>query len=233
MSASGVISYMVLWKVGALILATVATWQEIPIGRPLKEDESFVMKALISIQAGDLKVVEDGKFEHKCIDVDDKGIQHIEVTCVDGTIKKDSDDPESMKGEYFNYFQNTFGQRFEYEEIRATLKDDPIGFIAAEIHSKLRDHAVVAGDSWKDKSSHTAYQVKVGEPKKYMNTDCIQVTREGTFTEGMTGTFKEVSWYRISDGQLMYQESTADDVTTQDVPPVQYLERQEFQDQKN
>ena len=206
--------------------------REIPIGRALKDDESYILKTLTSIQIGTQKIVEDGKFEHKCIGVDEHDIQHIEVTCLDGTEKVGDDEAESIKGETYNYFQNKFGQRFEYEEIRLTMKDDPVGFIIAEIHSKLKDHSVVAGEAWSDKSTHTVYKITAGQPKKFIDTECIQVIRKGTFTAGMTGEFKEDSWYRISDGQLMYQQTTADNVVAPDMEPVQFLERIEFQPKK-
>lgn len=211
-----------------LLIGVLLSLQEIPICRPLKEDESYTLKTLTSIQIGANKVLENGKFEHKCIEVDDHEIEHIEVTCTEGTRKRGDEEAESTKGETYNYFQNAFGQRFEYEEIRATLKDNPIQFIIDEIHSKLKDHTVVPGETWSDKSAHTGYTITVGQPKKFMDTECIPVTRKGVFTAGMSGTFKEETWYRTSDGQLMYQQTTADDVAIPDVEPIQYLERSEF-----
>ena len=66
-----------------------------------------------------------------------------------------------------------------------------------------------------------------------MGADCIEVIRQGTFANGITGDFKEDNWYRVSDGQLMYQQSTADDVVAPGLDVVQYLERNEFVPEKS
>jgi hypothetical protein len=219
-------------KFGILALVLAAMVQGIPICRPLKEDESYKLKSLSSIQIGDKKVIHDEIVEHRCIDIDEHGIEHIEAKYLEGTVKRDDKEPESTKGETYNYFQNSRGQRFEYEEIRSTLKEDPIGFLIEQIHAKLKEYTVLPGETWRDKSSHTTYTIVAGEPKKFMKTECIQVTRKGIFTNGITGEFKEDSWYRTSDGQLMYQQTTADHVVAPDVPEIQFLERLEFLPEK-
>lgn len=213
---------------GLLVLAAFTPYQEYSMGRPLKEDDSFVMQTLTSIQAGDSKVVTDGKFEHQCTDVDENGIQHIQATCIEGTVRRGSGDPESMKGEYYNYYLNTHGVQFDYEDIRPSWKENPIAVIESELHWTLKVHTVVAEETWTDKSAYTQYKITVGKPKQFMKCECIEVVRKGDFTNGITGTFKEDSWYRTSDGQLMYRETTADDVSSADIGTIQYLERTEF-----
>ena len=211
-------------KLGLLVIGFIWAAQEIPICRPLKENEAYTLKSLTSIKVGSMKVVKEGKWEHKCTEVDDRGLQHIEATSVEGTRKVGNGEAESTKGEAYNYFQNSFGQRFEYEEIRATLKEDPVNFLINEIHSKLKDHTVVASETWTDKSAHTQYKVTAEVVKKYMGTECIEVTRQGIFANGITGEFKEDSWYRVSDGQLMYQQTTADNVVAPGLDVIEYLE---------
>jgi hypothetical protein len=211
----------------------VCAVQAIPICRPLKENEAYRLKTLISIQVGAKKTIHDEMVEHRCTEIDDHGIEHIEAKVLEGTVKRGDQDPESTKGEVYNYIQNSHGQRFEYEEIRSTLKDDPIGYMIAKIHSKLKEFTILPGEKWRDKSSNTEYTIVAGEPKQYMKTTCIEVIRKGVFTNGITGEFKEDSWYRVSDGQLMYQQTTADNVIEPDVPEIQFLERLEFQPEKS
>ena len=202
--------------------------QGIPICRPLKEGEAYCLKTFRSVKVGAKLVVEDGVYEHRCLEVDDHEVEHIEAKCVEGTIKRGNEEPESTKGESYNYFQNSRGQRFEYEEIKSTLKEDPLEFVSEQIHSKLRDFTVLPGETWKDKSSHTEYTVVAGQPKQFMKTECIQVIRKGKFTNGISGAFMEDSWYRVSDGQLMYQQTTGDEIKSSDLETIQFLERLEF-----
>lgn len=201
---------------------------EIPMGRPLKEDESYVLDTLESIQIGKAKSIVTAKVEHKCVEVDSHGVQHIQANYLEGKVRVDGGEPEDVKGEYFNYYQNAFGQQFEYEEVRAKLEDDPLLYMREELHAKLKDHSVVEEETWQGKSTNTEYTIAAGKIRKFMNTDCIDVTRKGSFTNGMTGTFKEHSYYRVKDGQLMYRETLADDVTAPNLEPVDYLERVEF-----
>jgi hypothetical protein len=217
---------------GAAILLT-GLFQPIPICRPLKENEAYRLKSLISVQIGSSKTIRDEIVEHRCTDIDEHGIEHITATLLEGTVKRGADEAESTKGDSYNYFQNSRGQRFEYEEIRSTLKDDPINFMIEQVHSKLKEYTILPGETWKGKSSHTEYSIVAGQPKQFMKTECIQVTRKGVFTNGITGEFKEDSWYRTSDGQLMYQQTTADNVVQADVPEIQFLERLEFLPEKS
>lgn len=190
------------------------------------------MKTLRSVTVGDKKTIEDGVLEHKCMDIDDHGIEHIEATWIDGTIKRGDDDAESQKGDYYNYFQNARGQAFEYEDIRTKKDEDPVSYMIAEIHSKLKEYTILPGETWKAKSANTEYTITAGQPKQFLKSECIQVIRKGIFTNGISGEFKEDSWYRTSDGQLMYQQTTADNVVQTDVPEIQFLERLEFQPNK-
>ncbi len=215
-------------KAGILLFWLANLNQAIPICRPLKEGEAYRLKTLVSVQVGAIKTIDDGIYEHRCTEIDDHGVEHIEATCVEGTTKVGDKEAEETKGEYYNYFQNSRGQRFEYEEIKLNLKENPFEFMVAQIHSKLKEYSVLPGETWKDKSSNTQYTVTVGEPKQFMNTECIQVIRKGVFTNGISGEFKEDSWYRSSDGQLMYQQTTADHVVSQNVEEIQFLERLEF-----
>lgn len=219
-------------SLGLILLGSSLKLQEIPINRSLKENEAFTLKTFTSIKVGPQRIVVDGKYAHTCIDIDDKGIQHIEVSCLEGTEKVGDAEAESTKGETYNYFLNTRGQRFEYEEIRVTLKDDPINFMLAEIHAKLKDHSVVPGETWTDKSAHTYYTITVGQPKKFMQTDCILVVRKGMFINGIAGEYKEETWYRIADGQLMYQQSSADHIKAEGMQEVDFFERNEYLPEK-
>ncbi len=211
-----------------LSLGLVGSWQTISICRPLKENEFYTLKTMTSTKIGKVRRLEEGLIEHRCIEIDSHDVEHIEAKCVEGTVKIDDGEAESTKGEAYNYIQNSHGQRFEYEEIRLTLKDDPDLFFAAEIHSKLREDVIVPEDTWKGKSAHTEYSVAVGKPKQFMKAECIEVVRKGTFTKGISGEFKEDSWYRTSDGQLMYQQTTADHVVTEGVEEISFLERLEL-----
>ena len=212
-------------------MASIAI-QGIPICRPLKEGEFYTLKTVKTIEIGSKRIVDDGVYRHKCLEVDDHGVEHMEAECILGTTKAGDKQSESTKGETYNYFQNSHGQRFEYEEIRANLKDDPIEYVVAEIHAKLKDYTVIPGETWRDKSGHTTYTITAGQPKQFMKTECIQVIRKGTFTNGVTGDFNEESWYRTSDGQLMSQVTTADHVVIPDIPEIQLLEKSEFQPEK-
>lgn len=209
-------------------MAAIAAWQTFPICRALKENEFYTLKTLRSVQVGDKKTINDEVVEHKCMAIDDHGIEHIEATTVEGTVKVGDKEAESTKGEAYNYFQNSRGQQFEYEDIRATIQESPIIYMTQEIHSKLKEYTILPEETWKDKSTHTIYTITASRAKQFMKTECIEVVRKGTFTNGITGEFKEDSWYRTSDGQLMYQQSTADNVVIPDVPEIQYLERLEF-----
>ena len=215
-------------NVGLLFFGIVVAGQTISICRPLKENEFYTLKTMSSTKIGKVRRLEDGLVEHRCTEIDSHDVEHIEAKCVEGTVKIDDGEADSMKGETYNYFQNSHGQRFEYEEIRLTLKDDPDIFFAAEIHSKLRDGSVVPEETWKGKSSHTEYSVVVGIRKQFMKTECIEVLREGKFMNGISGEFKEGSWYRTSDGQLMYQQTTADNVVTAGLDEISFLERLEL-----
>ncbi len=201
---------------------------EIPISRALKEGESYKLKTLISFQIGDKKTIWDVTAEHKCVEVNSHGIQDIEETYTDGTRQVNGGEKESAKGEVLGYRQNSFGQRFDEEEDKATLQSDPLAFFMQEVHMKLKDHTVVVGETWNDKTANTEYKVTAGQIKKFNGEECIQVTRKGTFTNGVTGTFKVDEWFRTKDGQVMYREINADDVVLPDVPVVHYLERSEF-----
>ena len=220
-------------RTGLLLGLLVPIFQAIPICRPLKDDERYFLKTNRTVVIGNKKVIEDQLWQHRCVQVDNHGIEHIEAKCLEGTTKVDDGEPESTKGETYNYFQNSRGQRFEYEEIRVNLNEDPIEYVVAEIHSKLKDSTVVAGETWRDKSLNTTYQITVGEPKQFMKTECIEVIRKGEFTKGIAGEFREDSWYRTVDGQLMSQTTSADHVVIQDSPEISYFEKSEFRFEKN
>ena len=199
----------------------------------MKDGESYSLKTVRTVVIGSKRVVTDEVWEHKCEEVDDHGVEHIEAKCVDGTVKKGEEDPESTKGETYNYFQNSHGQRFEYEEIRVNLKDDPIEYLFAEVHAKLKDYSVVPEETWAGKSANTNYTITVGKTKSFMKTDCIEVIRKGVFMNGVAGEFKEDSWYRVSDGQLMAQTTTVDHVMIPDEPEIEILEKLEFRPEKS
>ncbi len=220
-------------RFGTVCLSLFALIQTIPICRPLKEEEFYTLKLNRTILIGSKKIVDDELYQHKCMEVDDHGVEHMEAKCLEGTTKVGDEEPESTKGETYNYFQNSKGQRFEYEEIRLTLKDDPLEYVMAEMHSKLKDASVVAGETWRDKSTNTSYSISVGEPKLFMKTECIQVIRKGIFTNGISGEFKEESWYRVADGQVMSQQTTADKIVIPNAFEIQFFEKSEFRPEKS
>ena len=70
-------------RLGILLTCCLAMCQTIPICRPLKEDESYLLKSSRTIRIGDRRIVENDVYEHKCQEVDDHDVEHIEAKCVE------------------------------------------------------------------------------------------------------------------------------------------------------
>jgi hypothetical protein len=140
------------------------------------------------------------KTQHICSYTNSEGVQTIDTEILEGFVERKKGDEtiekDDLAGETNQYFRNSYGESFDYEEVRATLKEAPFQFLQDEILSTHKRRSVVTGETWQAKSAHTQYTVTVGRVSEINGVKCIKVTRAGVFKNGIVGEYTSEAWYR-------------------------------------
>jgi hypothetical protein len=182
----------------AAILLKLSVGQSLfDLNYPFKENEEVVIQQRMKVTIGERPIRYEHKSLHKCVYINDSGVQTIETEILEGFIDKDGE-KEDLKGDTGGYFRNSFGESFDYEEVRPTLKEDPFNFVQDEIMSTHKRRSVQPGDTWTAESAHTRYKVTVGQVAKVNGHPCIKITRDGVFTKGLTGSYLSEGWFRAN-----------------------------------
>lgn len=192
----------------------------------MKEEEEWRFDTVEVLKTEGTYLREEKRCKQKVLGIDDHGVQHIEVECIGGTIeetrngeKQEVDDP---KGDTWNFFLNGNGQVFQYEDIKSTFEDDPLGFMNDLLHMPLDRTGVMAGEAWRRKTKIMDVSFKVLPQKKLDSFNCVGLERTGTFLDPFQGTFKVTQWYRCDTGRMQNESTVADDVRGKDLPVIDY-----------
>ena len=192
----------------------------------MSEDEQWRFDSLEILKTERQYIRQELRWIQKVLDIDDHGVQHIEVECVGGLIdqsldgiKAETDDP---KGETINFYLNGNGQPFQYEEIKASFDDDPLGYLRDLLHTPIDRRSLSVGESWRRRTKIMDILFKALPTKKVDKFDCIGLERTGTFLEPLRGTFKVTQWYRCDSGRLQVESTTADDLVSEGLPLLDY-----------
>jgi hypothetical protein len=183
---------MVLASIASILLAQQDSFD---LNYIFKENEEVVIQQKMKITIGEQTLRYEHKSNHKCVYINTEGVQTIDTEIIEGFIER-PDEKDDLKGETGQYFRNAFGESFDYEEVRATLKDDPFMFIQDEIMSTHKRRSVRTGETWVAESANTRYKVSVGKVQEVNGVKCIKVTREGAFSKGLRGEYVSDAWYR-------------------------------------
>ncbi|MEI7576768.1 MAG: hypothetical protein WCK51_07735 [Armatimonadota bacterium] len=196
------------------------------IGCPMKEGEEWRFDSVEILKTQRQYIKHDLKCKQTVLGIDNYGVQHVEVEVIGGTINESTDgeksEPEDPKGETWNFYLNGNGQQFQYEEIKATFEDDPLGYVDELLHVAIDRKAVAPGETWRRRTKIMDILFKGLPIKKIDKYDCIGLERTGTFLDPLRGTFKVTQWYRCDNGRLQSESTTADDLVSDGLPMIDY-----------
>lgn len=191
---------MIRRMVASLLPLLVLQSSTFELYRPMKEDEVWKYHRIAKISYQGYKEEENATWEHRCVGVDDAGVQQVDVICTSGTKKVNEGDPESLVDEIEStYRRNAYGMPFVIEEIRTTFEEDPLYFVTEAIQSPIQRKTVTLGTTFTKRDGIVEAQVKVDGPKKKDGIDCFVITEEGKFIKYITGQYRSESWIRMKD----------------------------------
>lgn len=170
---------------------------EFKLSYPMKVDEEAVVKVVYEFSFANRNQTTTTKTRHKCIFVDERGIQTIETEILDGSLQlPDTEEKESLAGETGGYYRNAFGDRFLPEESKPTLAESPLYYLLDQLTVPLSRRTAKNGDQWNEKSPFSQFTVTAGPEMKIDGIKCLKITRMGQFTKLFRGQFKIEAWYR-------------------------------------
>lgn len=209
-----------------ILAALVLSQSSFRIGCAMKEGDAWRFDTVEVLKAEGLYLRDEERCIQRVLEIDDRGVQHIEVECIGGTIEStlngEKQEVEDPKGNTWNFLLNGNGQVFQYEEIKSTFDDDPLGFMDDLLHAPIDRPSVVPGESWRRKTKIMDVNFKVLPVKKVDNYSCVGLERTGTFLDPFQGTFKVTQWYRCETGRMQSENTIADDVQSKDLPLLDY-----------
>lgn len=196
------------------------------IGCPMKEGEEWRFDTVEVMKTEGMYIRSEERCLQKVLGIDDNGVQHIEVECVGGSVESTMDgekqETEDPKGQTWNFYLNANGHQFQYEEIKSDFQDDPLGYLDDLLHIPIDRKSVTVGETWKRRTKIMAIDFKALPVKKIDKIDCVGLERIGTFLDPFQGTFKVTQWFRCDTGRMQSESTTADNVSSQSLPPLDY-----------